>query len=149
MAFATPLKTWHMRDPSILGQVASQLGRFHKLSFRADFPRSILELQPASILRTRMWSDNCREAADKLRSQGCAEWQRRLEMLPMAELVAESEWLRVFVFEGDQKLKGNGLDVVLSQNDVQENHILQTHYGLRFIDLEHSSMDYQAYGLAN
>ena len=70
-------------------------------------------MQPASILHTRVWSDNCCEAAGKLKSQGCAEWQRRPEILPMAELVAESERLRVSVLGGDQKWKSNGLDVVL------------------------------------
>mmetsp|Transcript_91271 Transcript_91271/g.199939 ORF Transcript_91271/g.199939 Transcript_91271/m.199939 type:complete len:482 (+) Transcript_91271:128-1573(+) len=147
--FAVALKTQHMRNPSILCQVASQLGRFHKLSARADFPRNILELPPASIQRLDRWAAGCGRAAANLEAEGCMESHRRLIAMNIPEMVAEREWLKKFVLEGDDKLKGSGLDIVFSHNDCQENNILQTHYGLRFIDFEYSNMDYQSYDIAN
>jgi thiamine kinase-like enzyme len=37
----------------------------------------------------------------------------------------------------------------MSHGDVQENNILQTAYGLRFIDFEYSGMCYQAFDIGN
>jgi len=148
--FAVPLKTKYMRNPSILTQVASQLARLHKLSSRSDFPREILEMVPASTDRLQRWVDGCETAAAKLhQSNTCPETARRLATMNFEDIVAERDWLRKFVLEDDQKIRGSGLDVVFSHNDAQENNILQTHYGLRFIDFEYSSMDYQAYDIAN
>ena len=39
--------------------------------------------------------------------------------------------------------------MVFSHWDTQENNVLQTLYGLRFIDFEYSGMDYQAFDIAS
>jgi len=147
--FAVALKTRYMTNPSILTQVASQLGRLHKLGSRHDFPRDILALPPASLDRLSSWVDNCQEAAEKLIEGGDSETSRRLADLNVEEVVKERDWLRKFALAEDPHVKGSGLDVVFSHNDVQPNNILQTHYGLRFIDFEYSSMDFAAYDIAN
>lgn len=144
--FSVPLPTSKMRNPSIFSQVASQIGRFHKLSARHDFPREILSQEAASIQRIRSWSDNAEKASVSLTDN---ESTRRLKDMGLEEVIEEREWLASFILADDPKVRGAGLDRVFSHNDVQENNILQTHYGLRFIDFEYSSMDYQAYDIAN
>lgn len=72
-----------------------------------------------------------------------------LQHLNLEELAAEQRWLRSYVTADDPHIRGSGLDVVFSHNDVQENNILQTHYGLRFIDFEYAGMDYQSFDIAN
>lgn len=145
--FARPLKTRYMCNPSILAQVAAQLARFHKLSYRSDFPRHIVEMPPASLARMESWGLGARRAAEKLRDD--PESARRLARINLSELLEEGEWLRSFVLEDDPQIRGSGLDIVFSHSDVQENNILQTQYGLRFIDFEYSSMEYQAFDIAN
>ncbi|KAF4755162.1 hypothetical protein FOZ63_009332, partial [Perkinsus olseni] len=49
-SIAVPTKL--LNNPSILCQIASQLGRFHKLDQRQDFPRSF-STEPATIKRLR------------------------------------------------------------------------------------------------
>merc|ERR1711953_770129 len=68
--------------------------------------------------------------------------------MEIEEMVAEQEWLEKFMTADDPRIHGSGLDVVFSHWDNQENNILQTHYGLRFIDFEYSGMEYQAFDIA-
>jgi len=145
--FAVSLKCRYMRNPSILTQVAAALGRFHKLSFRQDFPRHFRSLPPASLQRIERWAKSCEVAA--ARPGLCKESTHALQAMNIQELVAEQQWLRSYVTSDDPNIRGSGLDVVFSHNDVQENNILQTHYGLRFIDFEYASMDYQSFDIAN
>jgi len=143
---AVALPTRSMRNPSIMMQVAAQLGRLHKLSYRHDFPRDILELKPAAISRLQHWGDEARKAAANLTDK---ESLRHLKGLGLEDMLAEREWLAKYLVSDDLGVRGAGVDVVFSHNDSQENNILQTHYGLRFIDFEYSAMDYQAYDIAN
>eukprot|EP00971_Amphidinium_carterae_P274032 5438781-Amphidinium_carterae.1 len=69
--------------------------------------------------------------------------------LDMEEIIAERSWLKEYMLENDSRLPGSGLDVVFSHGDGQENNILETQSGLRFIDFEYSGMDYQAFDLAS
>jgi len=62
---------------------------------------------------------------------------------------AETNWLRDYLTSDATGISGQGLDIVLGHNDVQENNILQTAYGLRLIDFEYTAMNYQAYDIAN
>merc|ERR1719382_2203493 len=64
-------------------------------------------------------------------------------------MLAERSWIADFAAEGQSSaLPGCGLDVVFSHWDPQENNILQTRRGLRFIDFEYSGMEYQAFDIA-
>lgn len=145
---ATTLKTKHMCNPSILAQVAAQLARLHKLGSRPDFPREILSLPPVSGERLKAWSSGAVAAAAKLKMNN-EESARRLAQLNIEEIVEEAAWLKDYVVADDPHISGSGLDIVFCHWDDQENNILQTHYGLRFIDFEYSNMDYQAYDIAN
>lgn len=144
---AVALKCRHMRNPSILTQVAAGLGRFHKLASRHDFPRDLQGLEPACLKRCEKWINNCDNAAAK--SGHDRESLRALANLNLPEVYAEQNWLRSYAIADDPHIKGSGLDIVFSHEDLQENNILQTQYGLRFIDFEYASMDYQAYDIAN
>lgn len=140
------LKTSYMRNPSILAQVASQVARLHKLASRADFPPDILALPPASLGRIEAWAGSCARTAADITEPA---WLGHLAELGLPEMLDERVWLRQFLTDADPKTRGAGLDIVFSHNDIQENNILQTHYGLRLIDFEYSNMDYQAFDIAN
>lgn len=139
-----PLINQIMTNPSVLAQVAAQLGRFHKLAEKQrDFPRDFAERQPNVEMRLREWSIGAKE----IRFTGDNE--RRFKQLGVDEMITEAEWLPSFLLSENSNMKGNGLDKVMSHGDVQENNILQTAYGLRFIDFEYSGMCYQAFDIGN
>jgi thiamine kinase-like enzyme len=139
-----PLLNRIMTNPSVLAQVAAQLGRFHKLPEKQrDFPAEMWNRETNVERRLREWSVGAKE----IRSSGYSE--RRFKILGVDEMIVEAEWLPSFLLSEDSNVRGNGLDKVLSHGDVQENNILQTAYGLRFIDFEYSGMCYQAFDIAN
>eukprot|EP00927_Polykrikos_kofoidii_P061681 TRINITY_DN56514_c0_g1_i1.p1 TRINITY_DN56514_c0_g1~~TRINITY_DN56514_c0_g1_i1.p1 ORF type:complete len:452 (-),score=70.41 TRINITY_DN56514_c0_g1_i1:271-1626(-) len=138
------LPTWKMRNTSILVQVAAHLGRLHKLCMRPDFPADIRSSPVNSRTRLNLWGDACRTAADAFTEP---ENKKKLPMI--AEILAEREWILPWLGEDDPKIKGSGMDVVFSFWDSQENNIMQTMYGLRFIDWEYAGMEHQAYDIAN
>ncbi|KAF4717627.1 hypothetical protein FOZ62_025086 [Perkinsus olseni] len=141
-SIAVPTKL--LNNPSILCQIASQLGRFHKLDQRQDFPRSF-STEPATIKRLRSWASE----ASKV-SFVEPEQRRKLSRLHVDRMVKEAEWLIAYLTQNQNDIvKGQGMDVVFSHNDVQENNILQTQYGLRLIDFEYAHYNYQAYDIAN
>lgn len=145
--YAVALKTRLMRNPSILTQVSSSLGRLHKLSARHDFPRDLRSMSPLTLQRMQSWGSSCEGAAAKQASE--PEASRALEQLNLPELLAEKAWLASFIVADDPHIKGSGLDIVFSHLDLQENNILQTQYGLRLIDFEYAGMDFQALDIAN
>ena len=148
------IEEWHfsvtvpcrsLQNPSIFCQVASALARFHKLHQRRDFPM-IFPKKPATIVRLYSWGENA------LKVSFSDDYQaERLRDLRVPEMVKESNW---FCLEIEKRVNqinatGDGLDVVFSHNDVQENNLLQTPYGLRLIDFEYAHYNYQAYDIGN
>jgi len=143
--FSVPLPNRRMRNPAIFTQVAAALGRLHKLSSRSDFPPKILAKPPLSINRLKDWTKGAQTAAASFTYPSSI---KQMEAFDFDEVVAEGEWLGKFLVADDPRIAGSGLDVVFSHWDCQENNILQTHYGLRFIDFEYSGMEYQAFDIA-
>lgn len=143
--FSVPLPNRRMRNPAIFAQVAAQIGRLHKLSSRSDFPADIATSEPVSSARLISWGEGCRAAAKSFEHP---ELIKQVEALNVDEVLAEREWISKFIVAEDPRIKGSGLDVVFCHWDSQENNILQTQYGLRFIDFEYSGMEYQAFDLA-
>lgn len=143
--FSVPLPNRRMRNPSIFVQVASNVGRLHKISSRSDFPSHIRQRPVLSTQRLDSWSEGCREAAASFQHP---EQLKQLEAINIEEVLAEKDWIMKFLVADDPKIRGSGLDKVFCHWDCQENNILQTHYGLRFIDFEYSGMDYQAFDIA-
>jgi choline kinase len=141
--FSVPLPNRSMRNPAIFTQVAAHMGRLHKLSSRSDFPIEIRSCPVLSTSRLGTWATAFQSAAAALR---CEEGRR--QALDVDEVFSERDWLTEFVTAEDPKIKGSGLDVVFSHWDSQENNILQTQYGLRFIDFEYSGMEHQAFDIA-
>jgi len=93
--------------------------------------------------RLTAWSQACEAAAKSLNDP-----RRKANDLEIEDMLQEREWLRGFLREEDPKISGSGLDIVFSHWDCQENNVLQTLYGLRFIDFEYSGMDHQAFDIA-
>lgn len=144
--FSVSLPTQSMRNPSIMAQVAAGMGRLHKLSGNADFPEEIRKLPSAFQERLKDWGSGCEAAANALKA---SDPQHRVKDLDIDGMLAERRFLEDFVLGDNPKVKGSGLDVVFSHWDSQEGNILQTHYGVRFIDFEYSRMEYQAFDIAS
>jgi len=137
-----PLPTRSMCNPSILAQVAAQLGRLHKISSKSDFPAKLQAEQPLHVTRLERWGDAFFQIARHPRVANTAA------RMGVQEMLTERDWLAKFVAEGSSGT-GSGLDVVFSHWDCQENNVLQTPYGLRLIDFEYSGMEHQAFDIAN
>jgi len=137
-----PLQTRSMCNPSILAQVAAQLGRLHKISSKADFPAELHAEQPLHLTRLERWGDAFSQIARHPRVANI------VAKMGVREMLAEREWLAKFVVEGGSGTS-TGLDVVFSHWDCQENNVLQAAYGLRLIDFEYSGMEHQAFDVAN
>jgi len=138
--YALPVPVKLLKNPSIYCQVASQLGRFHKLHMRQDFPEN-LDRTPACI----RWLDNWAKSAAKV-AMKTKEWEWRLQ-----SMLQEATWLSEYIQSNMQRgiISGQGWDVVFCHNDCQENNLLETQYGLRLIDFEYSKFNFQAYDIAN
>lgn len=144
--FSVPLLNRNMKNPSIWSQMAAHMGRLHKLAARPDFPDSIRSLPPASIERLTTWGKTSLETYNGLQDP---ELKERMSAQVLDEMLAEREWLESFLVEDDPQIEGSGLSLVFSHWDTQENNVLQTLYGLRFIDFEYAGMDYQAWDIAS
>ena len=147
------IEEWHyavtvpcrsLPNPSIFCQVASALGRFHKLHRRADFPD--FPREPSTLFRLSDWATNASKVAFDIPKQ-----QARLLELQVPKMVEEAAWLSRHIQEKSKAnlTRGEGFDVVFCHNDVQENNLLQTQYGLRMIDFEYSHFNYQGYDIGN
>lgn len=143
--FAVALPHRSMKNPAIFLQMASHLGRLHKLSSRLDFPSHIKSLEPWTWSRFGLWAEGAVRAAKCI---GLSSQNAALAEVSVEEMVAETHWLREFMTEDDPHILGSGLDVVFSHWDCQENNVLQTMHGLRFIDFEYSGMEHQAFDIA-
>jgi thiamine kinase-like enzyme len=143
--FSVPLPNRRMRNPAIFAQVASHMGRMHKLSSRTDFPPDIAASEPLSLERMVKWGEGCRVAAQGFTDPNA---KKQIEAFNVDEVLEEREWITRFAVADDPRIHGSGLDVVFCHWDSQENNILQTQYGLRFIDYEYAGMEYQAFDIA-
>ena len=150
--FAVAVPTSSLGNPSIFCQTASQIARMHKLHRRMDFPADLKPkvrpdgtLECATLDRLHQWG----QEALKVRFTNENMQRDLIAMRIDAVVPAETDWLREYILEGSTGCEGQGLDLVLSHNDVQENNILQTEYGLRLIDFEYTAFNYQAYDIAN
>jgi thiamine kinase-like enzyme len=144
--YSVPLLNRSMKNPSIWSQMAAHMGRLHKLAARPDFPHDIRSLPPLSTTRLHTWSKTSKETYDKFQDP---ELRARMSSEVLDEMLAEREWLESFLVEDDPQIEGSGLSLVFSHWDTQENNVLQTLYGLRFIDFEYAGMDYQAFDIAS
>lgn len=145
--YSVPIPVKALPNPSIFGQVASALGRFHRLHKRKDFP-SDLSREPITLMRLEKWAQNAGKAAGPT---GTVTGQKGV--VDVDGMLKEAEWLKTYLIEQgnnrSNKFAGSGYDVVFSHNDCQENNLLQTPYGLRMIDFEYAGFNYQAYDIAN
>lgn len=129
-----------------MSQVAAGMARLHKLSQLPSFPEEVARLPPVGFERLTQWGGGCKKAAAALKSSNPGGLIKDMEIEAM---LAEVDWLKGFLLSDNPKVKGSGLDVVFAHWDSQEGNILQTHYGVRFIDFEYSRMEYQAFDIAS
>lgn len=127
---------------SICAQTASCLGRIHKLHRREDF---VLPVSGNKTLeRLKNWTQEAHQIA--FENPGI---QARLESLRVDEAVAHAEQLSERLSRVSSTISGQGYDIVFSHNNIQENHLMQTEYGLRIVDFEYAGFNFQAVDVAN
>jgi len=80
--FSVALPNRRMRNPSIFVQVASHLGRLHKLSQRSDFPKAISDKPPLSKGRLQDWTGGAKKAAASFKHP---ETLRKMDSLKLDE----------------------------------------------------------------
>eukprot|EP00656_Telonema_subtile_P047264 TRINITY_DN5416_c0_g1_i1.p1 TRINITY_DN5416_c0_g1~~TRINITY_DN5416_c0_g1_i1.p1 ORF type:complete len:517 (-),score=163.23 TRINITY_DN5416_c0_g1_i1:119-1669(-) len=141
--YAVTLPCALMNNSSVLCQVASNIGRMHKLHRRKDFPTEIPR-EPALQLRLQKWGSLAVNMAATMPDNETVKAMRIDEIYK-----TEVEWLPQWLLSHDTGITGQGLDLVFAHNDLQENNLLQTQYGIRMIDFEYSYFNYQSADLAN
>jgi len=127
---------------SVCTQVASLLGRFHKLHQRADFP--LPKGENVFLKRLIRWS----EEALKVSFEG-ETMQTLLKGTHLDSVVEETKEIVAHLSSVRPAGVGQGYDVVFCHGDLQENNLLQTQYGIRFIDFEYAGFSFQAHDIAN
>jgi choline kinase len=144
------LKTSSLPNPSIYTQVAAQLGRLHKIhrveSFLAASTAAsgTIRTTPICFERLDKWT---REGVSALRRLPGSEAKRAA--LRIEEILVEIEKMRQKLHASLTSVRRLGYDVVFCHNDVQENNILLTPYGLRFIDFEYANFNFQSADIGN
>jgi choline kinase len=133
-SYPVPFKA--LANPSIHTQVAAAVGRFHKLSKSPLFPKE-LPTEPAAEKRLKLWSENASKISGEI-----------LKLFDIDSLLRETSWLTREI-DTNKKQNSSGYQVVFCHNDVQENNLLQTPYGIRIIDFEYSHFNYQSFDIAN
>jgi choline kinase len=141
------LKCSSLPNPSIYTQIASQLGRLHKIhrlpSFLSQTAPGPARSTPISYDRLENWTREGVIAIDKLL---IAEMKK--SVLRIDEILVEIETTKKKL-HANSKSNRLGYDVVFCHNDVQENNVLLTPYGLRLIDFEYANFNFQSADIGN
>jgi choline kinase len=132
-----------LQNPSVFTQVASQLARLHKLASTSFLP-SRDRTRPISLYRLGNWTEEGLHALEKL---GLSE--ERQARLGVDKIITAISNMEHFLTEKLANPGRIGYDIVFCHNDVQENNILTTPYGLRLIDFEYADFNFQAADIGN
>lgn len=127
---------------SVCTQVASLLGRFHKLHQRADFP--LPKGDNVFLKRLIQWSKEALKVSFEDETM-----RALLKRIHLESIVEETEEIVARLSSVKPAGVGQGYDVVFCHGDLQENNLLQTQYGIRFIDFEYAGFSFQAHDIAN
>jgi len=139
------LKTSSLPNPAIFTQVAAQLGRLHKLHKSEHFlPKHARDHLPISLARLRDWTREGLSALDRLPDSASKKSSLRID-----EILIEVEKIYSKLHASSIAPNKLGYDIVFCHNDVQENNILMTPYGLRLIDFEYANFNFQSADIGN
>ena len=141
---SAPLPVSSLQNPSTFSQIASILGKLHKVHRSPKFPASEFDMT-TSITFSRLdeWTREGLRALETL--PNAAALRERLEIdqiLPQVDILRSI--LQAIAHSGMV-----GTDMVFCHNDAQENNILVTPYGLRLIDFEYADFNYQFADIGN
>jgi choline kinase len=134
-----------LQNPSVFCQVASQLGRLHKIHRLSGFPESF-QRTPITYERLDRWTHEAQEALHRLSPEDSVKAAKALEII-IPEVTKFRTLLETKA--SPEEGKGLGYDVVFCHNDAQENNMLLTNYGLRLIDFEYANFNYQMADIGN
>ena len=142
---SAPLLVRSLQNPSTFTQIASILGRLHKVHHHAKFPNSEFDVSTAiAFQRIEDWVLEGQVALGRLaHSEALRERLRIDEVLPLVEKMRS---LLVLASENPQVM---GNKIVFCHSDAQENNILVTPYGLRLIDFEYADFNFQFADIGN
>lgn len=122
-------------NPSTFCQIASQLGRLHKLNVPLE------RKDPIAAHRLDKWTNAGLQALKNLNLS-----EPVVASLGIDEIEREVQRMKS-VLQVSRDL--DGWNVVFSHNDVQENNILLTPYGMRLIDFEYADFNFQHADIGN
>lgn len=138
-----PLLVVELQSPSIFTQIAAQLGRLHKLTGPHFLPNRS-DMTPVTLHRLDSWTQEGIAALDEI--QLSPERKARLNMDGVIRCVNDMKTFLASKLGCPGRI---GYGVVFCHNDVQENNILLTTYGLRLIDFEYADFNFQAAEIGN
>ena len=139
------LKTTSLPNPSIYTQVAAQLGRLHKIHRNEKFLSAHDRDTPISSFRLTQWKEEGLRALDHL-----SDAAAKRSALRIGEIISEIDSMRTTLEEGFVDGRRRlGWDIVFCHNDLQENNILLTPQGLKFIDFEYANFNFQSADIGN
>eukprot|EP01065_Artemidia_motanka_P005637 TRINITY_DN12727_c0_g1_i1.p1 TRINITY_DN12727_c0_g1~~TRINITY_DN12727_c0_g1_i1.p1 ORF type:complete len:411 (+),score=99.66 TRINITY_DN12727_c0_g1_i1:76-1308(+) len=140
---ATPVLVQDLTRSSVLAEIAALTARFHKLGSQTDLPKELPRVS-STQLRLRQWAAEC----SAVQYSNADQWSR-VGALRLSELLGDAhEWLPGYLNSAPH-VPGLGTDVVFCHNDIQENNLLRTSYGLRIIDFEYAHFNEQAADVSN
>lgn len=137
------LTTQMLPNPSVFCQVASQLGRLHKIHRRPEFPEHF-DRTPITLDRVEKWTREAQEAVPRLSIEDSVRAAKMME-----QMEPEAAGLAALVHEQSAAGDRLGWNIVFCHNDVQENNILVTPYGIRLIDFEYANFNFQMADVGN
>jgi choline kinase len=143
---SAPLLVRSLQNPSTFAQIASILGRLHKVNKHVKFPTSEFPHASKSIAFERLdsWVREGLAALDRLPSGAAIRERLRIdEILPLVGKMKE------VLTEAAENPNVAGNEIVFCHNDAQENNILITPYGLRMIDFEYADFNFQFSDIGN
>lgn len=142
---SAPLPVSSLPNPSIFTQIASSIGRLHKVQKNAKFPKNEFDTSKAvSFSRLDDW---VREGLAALERLPHSEAIRERLRIPEVFLMVDKLRSVLEICEKNPHVMGN--EIVFCHNDAQENNILVTPKGLRLIDFEYADFNFAFADIGN
>ena len=142
---SAPLLVSALQNPSTFAQIASIIGRLHKVHKHEKFPtHEFGTTKSISFARLTNWVREGLAALERLpQSEVIRERLRIDDVLPMVDKLLS------VLERSAENTHVIGNEIVFCHNDAQENNILVTPYGLRLIDFEYADFNFQFADIGN
>jgi thiamine kinase-like enzyme len=142
---SSPLLVSTLPNPSTFSQIASILGRLHKVHKHPKFPKEDFDqVNPITFARLDDWVREGLAALSRLPQSEILRDKLRID-----EVTGLVDKIKSVLRERSAQPGLAGNEIVFCHNDAQENNILVTPYGLRLIDFEYADFNFQFADIGN